>query len=219
MQQIATNLDERVRNLNLALSNMRHGLLMLDESARIVVCNQRYIEMYGLSPEVVKAGSTLREVMRHSAECGSFSGDPEDFCASTLQRIGKGSASSIFVKTVDGRLMNIIERPVPGGGWVVTHNDVSECTQAQARIAHLTCHDSLTGLPNRTQFHESLQQVLGRMRRGGGRRASGQKRLDRPPAGSPRANPNDRIRMSRAEGIRAPAPGGAWAASCPAPAP
>jgi PAS domain-containing protein len=168
MQKIATNLDERARILSLALSNMRHGLLMLDESARIVVCNQRYIEMYGLSPEVVKAGSTLHEVMRHSAECGSFSGDPEDFCASTLQRIGKGSASSILVKTVDGRMMNIIERPVPGGGWVVTHNDVSECTQAQARIAHLTRHDSLTNLPNRTQFHESLEQVLGWMRRGGG---------------------------------------------------
>jgi diguanylate cyclase (GGDEF)-like protein len=167
MQKIATNLDERVRILSLALGNMRHGLLMLDESARIVVCNQRYIEMYGLSPEVVKAGSTLHEVMRHSAERGSFSGDPEDFCASTLQRIGKGSASSILVKTVDGRMMNIIERPVPGGGWVVTHNDVSECTQAQARIAHLTRHDSLTNLPNRTQFHESLEQVLGWMRRGG----------------------------------------------------
>jgi diguanylate cyclase (GGDEF)-like protein len=167
MQQISTNLDERVRNLNLALSNMRHGLLMLDESARIVVCNQRYIEMYGLSPEVVKAGSTLREVMQHSVECGSFSGDPEDFCASTLRRIGKGSASSILVKTVDGRMMNIIERPVPGGGWVVTHNDVSESTEALARIAHLTRHDSLTDLPNRTQFRESLEQVLGWMRRGG----------------------------------------------------
>jgi diguanylate cyclase (GGDEF)-like protein len=167
MQQVASSLDQRVKELNLALNNMRQGLVMFDESARVVVCNQRYIEMYGLSPDVVKTGSTLTEVIRHGAERGSFSGDPEGLSASILKRISTGAVTNICLHTADGRTMNVIERPVPGGGWVVTHDDISESRQAEARIAHLTRHDPLTDLSNRAQFHESLRQSLGWIRRGG----------------------------------------------------
>jgi len=167
MQQVASSLDQRVKELNLALNNMRQGLVMFDESARLVVCNQRYIEMYGLSPDVVKTGSTLTEVIRHGAERGSFSGDPEGLSASILKRISTGAVTNICLNTADGRTMNVIERPVPGGGWVVTHDDISESRQAEARIAHLTRHDPLTDLSNRAQFHESLRQSLGWIRRGG----------------------------------------------------
>jgi diguanylate cyclase (GGDEF)-like protein len=123
--------------------------------------------MYGLSPDVVKAGSTLTEVIRHGAERGSFSGDPEGLSASILKRISTGAVTNICLNTADGRTMNVIERPVPGGGWVVTHDDISESRQTEARIAHLTRHDPLTDLSNRAQFHESLRQSLGWIRRGG----------------------------------------------------
>ena len=166
MQQAGSSLDQHVKDLNLALNNMRQGLLMFDESARVVVCNQRYIEMYGLSPDVVKAGSTLTEVIRHGTERGSFSGDPEGLSASILKRISRGAVTNICLNTADGRTMNVIERLVPGGGWVVTHDDISESRQAEARIAHLTRHDPLTDLPNRAQFRESLRQALGWIRRG-----------------------------------------------------
>ena len=167
MQQAGSSLDQHVKDLNLALNNMRQGLLMFDELARVVVCNQRYIEMYGLSPDVVKTGSTLTEVIRHGTERGSFSGDPEGLSASILKRISRGAVTNVCLNTADGRTMNVIERLVPGGGWVVTHDDISESRQAEARIAHLTRHDPLTDLPNRAQFHESLRQALGWIRRGG----------------------------------------------------
>ena len=166
MQQAGSSLDQHVKDLNLALNNMRQGLLMFDESARVVVCNQRYIEMYGLSPDVVKTGSTLTEVIRHGTERGSFSGDPEGLSASILKRISRGAVTNVCLNTADGRTMNVIERLVPGGGWVVTHDDISESRQAEARIAHLTRHDPLTDLPNRAQFRESLRQALGWIRRG-----------------------------------------------------
>ncbi len=167
MQQAASNLGQRVKDLNLALDNMRQGLLMFDESARVVVCNQRYIEMYGLSPDVVKTGSTLSEVIRHGTERGSFFGDPEDLSASLLKRISSGEVRNVCLNTADGRTVNVIERAVPGGGWVVTHDYISESRQADARIAHLARHDPLTDLPNRVQFRESLRQALGWIRRGG----------------------------------------------------
>ena len=47
-----------------ALDNMSQGLVMFDSSSRLVVCNRRYLEMYGLSPDIVKPGFTLREIAR-----------------------------------------------------------------------------------------------------------------------------------------------------------
>jgi PAS domain-containing protein len=58
-----------------ALSNMTQGLLLYDSAARLVICNQRYIEMYGLSPNVVKPGCSLRDLIAHRKETGSFKGD------------------------------------------------------------------------------------------------------------------------------------------------
>lgn len=132
MQQVGSSLDQHVRDLNLALDNMRQGLVMFDRSARVVVCNARYIEMYGLSPDVVKAGSTLTELVRHGAERGSFGGNPEHLSSNILKRMNSGAVSNTCVRTADGRTMNVIERPVPGGGWVVTHEDISESRQAAA---------------------------------------------------------------------------------------
>jgi PAS domain-containing protein len=62
----------RDRRLVIAVNNMTQGLVMFDAAERMVVCNDRYREMYNLSPEVVKPGCTLREVIRHRIETGSF---------------------------------------------------------------------------------------------------------------------------------------------------
>jgi len=53
----------KIRHLTDALNYMSQGLCMFDAAARIVVCNRQYVRMYGLSPEVVKPGSTLRTLM------------------------------------------------------------------------------------------------------------------------------------------------------------
>ena len=45
---------------------MAHGLGMFDADMRLIVCNQRYVEMFGMSPEVVRPGATMREVIAHS---------------------------------------------------------------------------------------------------------------------------------------------------------
>jgi PAS domain-containing protein len=66
--------------LDEAINNMSSGLIMFDASERIVVCNRRYIEMYGLSPEIVKPGCTLHALMSHRKDSGSFSGDIDRYC-------------------------------------------------------------------------------------------------------------------------------------------
>ena len=75
------------QRLDTAVNNMTQGLLLFDSSQRLVVCNQRYIEMYGLSAEVVKPGCTFREIIAHRKATGSFVGDVDAYCFRVLRDI------------------------------------------------------------------------------------------------------------------------------------
>ena len=59
---------------------MTQGLLLFDSSQRLVICNQRYIEMYGLSADIIKPGCSFRDVIAHRKETGSFDGDVDAVC-------------------------------------------------------------------------------------------------------------------------------------------
>ncbi len=113
-----------------AIDNMSQGLCMFDAQARIVVCNSRYIEMYKLSPQVVRPGCTLRELIQHRKDTGLFSGDVDAYCATILEGVSKGS-KGIYVQASDGRIVLAKNEPLPGGGWVSTHEDVTEQRRAE----------------------------------------------------------------------------------------
>src|ERR1700730_1002751 len=63
--------------LDTVINNMSQGVLMFDSEARLVFCNQRYIEMYGLSTEVVTPGCALRDLLAHRKAVGAFAGSQE----------------------------------------------------------------------------------------------------------------------------------------------
>jgi diguanylate cyclase (GGDEF)-like protein len=162
-----TQLSSAHSQTNAALNNMSQGLLMFDSSSRLVVCNQRYIEMYGLSPEIVRPGCTLREIVEHRAATGSFSADDvEQYMADILAAVGQKTVLSKITNLHDGRIIYILNRPIANGGWVATHTDVTEEKRAEERITYAAHHDGLTDLPNRKLFCERLEQELKRARRG-----------------------------------------------------
>ena len=132
------------RRLDTAINNMTQGLLLYDSSARIVVCNQRYIEMYGLSPDVVKPGCNFRDVIAHRKETGSFEGDVDDFCSTVLRNVAQGKVTHTVLESLDGRSIQIVNRPLVAGGWVATLEDITERRRSDERIAHLAHYDALT---------------------------------------------------------------------------
>lgn len=164
-RQVERRLSGQNRQFDAALNNMVQGLVMFDSSARIVVCNQRYIQMYNLSPEVVKPGCTLRDLLQHRKDVGLFIGDPEQRCRIILEAIARQETAVWTIETSDGRIIQTVDQPMPGGGWVSTHEDVTERKHADAKIAYMAHHDELTGLPNRTHFQEGLKEALSSAKR------------------------------------------------------
>lgn len=125
-QENAKKLWDQSLQFKVTLDNMPQGVMMFDASARIVVCNDRYLQMYGLSVESVKPGLTLLELIKHREETGSFQGDPNEYCHKILSQIAQNKISSHMVETTDGRTIHVLNRPMANGGWVATHEDITE---------------------------------------------------------------------------------------------
>ena len=151
------------QRLNVAVSNMAQGLLLFDSSQRLVVCNQRYIELFGLSPEIVKPGCSFREIVVHRRDIGSFVGDVDEYCSSVMRKIRSGVLTRGILEISDGRSIQVVNRPLADGGWVATLEDITERRRFDERIAHLAHYDALTGLPNRVLFQERLEAALARI--------------------------------------------------------
>ena len=161
--QSRQKLETQKLQLDAALTNMSQGLLMFDSSERIVVCNSRYIEMYRLSSQVVKPGCSLRELLNHRVATGSFlSEDPDRYLSELRAMLAQGKTVSRTMELTDGRVIAVSNRPMEDGGWIETHEDVTEAKQTEQRILHMAHHDTLTGLPNRTAFNEYFAATLER---------------------------------------------------------
>jgi len=160
-------LEQSNATVDAALNNMSQGLATFDPSTRMVICNRRYLDMYGLSAEIVKPGCSLRDLLNNRVSAGNFRAeDVEQYSDEIRAAAAQGVSTSKITELPDGRIICVLNEPTADGGWVATHEDVTEQKQAEERITYAAHHDSLTGLANRKLFYEQLEQSLKRVRRG-----------------------------------------------------
>ncbi len=152
-------LSEKSRHLDTAVGNMTQGLLLFDKSGRLVLCNQQYIDMFGVSTDVVKPGCHLRELILHRQQLGSFVGDVDSYCAKFLDPHGD-EAKDTVISVPDGRMIRLIYKRSPDGGWATTLEDITERHRVEEQIEHLAHYDALTNLPNRTLFQRHAEELL-----------------------------------------------------------
>ena len=129
-RQVEKKLREQNIRLDAALNNMSQGLSMFDAGQRVVVCNDRYARMYGFTPGQVKPGTSLRQIVEHRIAKGVYAGpSPDDYMRERLAPVT--AASSTIQELSDGRSVVISRQPMAGGGWVTTHEDITERRQAE----------------------------------------------------------------------------------------
>ena len=150
-----------------AINNMTQGLCMFDKHERLVVCNEPYARLYHLPPELMLPGTTLGQILQHRFSHGMVprTGN-EDYITSRKRLAEEGIEAKDEIEFEDGRTIFIHHRPMRGGGWVATHEDVTEQRRIEARVRHLARHDALTELPNRSYLREATDKIGARMRRG-----------------------------------------------------
>ncbi len=125
-RNVEKNSAEHALQLATAVNNMSQGILMFNSAQRLVVCNNHYLQMYGLSPDIVKPGATLREIIQHRIEIGHLKRDVDEYCGELLQQLAEKRILNWLVETSDNREIAITNYPMADGGWVATHEDRTE---------------------------------------------------------------------------------------------
>jgi methyl-accepting chemotaxis protein len=101
------------------------------------VFNQRYLEIYRVSENDVKVGCTLLDLLRIRAAAGTAAPDAHQYIENLISSISAGKIASSTVDLPDGRSILVVNSPLPGGGWVATHEDVTERRQLEQQRASL----------------------------------------------------------------------------------
>ena len=143
------------------LNKMSQGLCMFDQDQKLLVCNNRYLEMYSLAREMGRPGTEFRKIVESRIRSGVFEGDdPTAYLEERLAAVREPVRHTRLHELSDGRIIAITHEPMEGGGWVATHDDVTRLRRIEARLSHLARHDALTDLPNRVQLRERLDELL-----------------------------------------------------------
>jgi methyl-accepting chemotaxis protein len=123
-----------------ALDNMTQGLCMFDASGQLILCNEPYLEMYGLSRQQAYPGCPLRELLEIRKAGGTFFQNIDEYVASAQQRVVEGKVFNNIAE-VRGRIIKIANRPIPGGGWVSTHEDITERRRVDQEQDRMTAQE------------------------------------------------------------------------------
>ncbi|WP_245502293.1 bifunctional diguanylate cyclase/phosphodiesterase [Bradyrhizobium betae] len=146
-----------------ALNNMSQGLCLFDADQRIVVSNARYGEIYHLGSDQITPGTSLAQILDYRREQGTHFADvaPDVYRKQNVKQLSE------IRELADGRVVAIARHMMPGGGWLTTHEDITDRARNEKRIAFLAQHDLLTGLANRAVFSEKLDEAARRLERHG----------------------------------------------------
>jgi diguanylate cyclase (GGDEF)-like protein/PAS domain S-box-containing protein len=114
------------------LDAMAQGVCFFDAEDRVILSNRRFAEIYRLAPEQIRPGATLREIVALRVAAGTWATAADDYLSFCVSNHFGKEAIVWMTELRDGRLIQMRRQPMPGGGCVVTHEDITELKAARA---------------------------------------------------------------------------------------
>lgn len=162
------------RWFDVALNNMGRGLSMFDAKQRLIVCNKLYREIYELPQRLTRPGTPLASIVRYHVKRETGRDDKEEIARQCkwierhVAKLARGETFSYTQNLKNGRVVQVTNQPLAGGGWVDIQEDITERRKAEQKIAWLAHHDPLTQAANRIYFAKELEYALGHLQPGTG---------------------------------------------------
>jgi diguanylate cyclase (GGDEF)-like protein len=156
-------LAEQNDRFDAALTNIPHGVCMFDADKRLILCNAAYIALYALPHELTLAGTPLQVILDYRTSSGSAPVEMASYVDLVDEAKIAATTQSTRAALQDGRTIHISHNPMAAGGYVTTHEDITQAVQAEERIRFMGLHDGLTGLPNRSLLYDRIGDALARV--------------------------------------------------------
>jgi diguanylate cyclase (GGDEF)-like protein len=166
VQKRKLELERQNIRLDAAVNNISQGLCMMDARGRLVICNEPYARIYDLPEQLLKPGTQLEDILSHLFDMGMSAGGTRDEYIAWRRDVIARREYGKNIHELNNRTIMMQHHPMKDGGWVSTHEDITEQRQNEARIRHLARHDALTDLPNRIEFLEQMAKTEAGLSRG-----------------------------------------------------
>ena len=146
------------------IDNFPGGISLCDTDLRFTAYNDKFMELLDFPPALFAKGWVhFEDLARFNADRGEYGpGDKETQVQAIVARARNFQAHRIERARPDGQWLEIRGTPIPSGGFVTSYIDITERKKAEERIRNLALHDPLTGLPNRLNLNDQLEQAVER---------------------------------------------------------
>ena len=147
--------------MTVALDSTGHAISVYDGRKKLVHCNQKFLDLYRLPKRLGRPGTSFEQILRGRIAANSHVGKNVGDYIGTRVALANAHASSTEIHVLNsGEMVSITHQPLPDGGWVSTHKDITEFNRLQEELAYRAYHDALTGLANRHLLQQRIGECL-----------------------------------------------------------
>lgn len=134
-EQLEAGLAEQRAMLEITFDCMPDGISVLDADQNLVAYNQRYVELWRFPPGFIRVGMNCEEISRFRIEQGYYgAADVEEHVGQRTASKERNEVLSDVITFFDGTTIALNAMPMPGGGYVSTHTDITERNKVESAL-------------------------------------------------------------------------------------
>ncbi len=171
VQNITRYLEARVAAsnaeaiLSTAIESLPDGFVLYDAQDRLVICNNRYRDIYRKSAAAMRKGTTFEDILQYGLDRGEYAEAIGREKQWLKERLAAHRSAEVTVeqRLTSGQWLRIVERQTADGGRVGLRIDITEHKDNEAALERFARTDHLTGLLNRRGLTDRLNTLAGEL--------------------------------------------------------